>query len=208
MAGKQAKIVDEAGLELMLRVVQDHRYPIRDRALVLLSYKAGMRAAEIAQVTWFMVMRPNKTIDEVLALENRIAKKKSGRTIPLAPVLQQALMELWDWTHITRRRVIGMHDPIILSERSYRPNPQAPLEVMRATSIGYFFWKLYRKCGLEGCSSHSGRRTFITKGANLIVAAGGSLRDVQQLAGHRSLQQTQTYIEGMTEAKRNLVKII
>jgi len=59
-----------------------------------------------------------------------------------------------------------------------------------------------------GCSSHSGRRTFITRAARKIVEAGGSLRDVQQLAGHASLATTQRYIEGDTDAKRRVVAMI
>src|SRR2546430_1392848 len=62
--------------------------------------------------------------------------------------------------------------------------------------------------GLEGCSSHSGRRTFITRAARLVHKAGGSLRDVQLLAGHRSIQTTQRYIDGDTDAQRKLVSLI
>ena len=62
--------------------------------------------------------------------------------------------------------------------------------------------------GLEGCSSHSGRRTFVTRAAKKCIEAGGSLRDVQQLAGHSHLATTQRYIEGDSEAKRRLVSMI
>jgi integrase len=57
-------------------------------------------------------------------------------------------------------------------------------------------------------SSHSGRRTFITRAARRVSEVGGSVRDVQQLAGHVSLQTTQHYIEGDTEAKRKLVQLV
>jgi len=57
---------------------------------------------------------------------------------------------------------------------------------------------------LSGC----GRRTFITNAAKKISTVGGSLRDVQQLAGHSSLQTTQRYIEGDTEAKKAIVRIV
>ena len=50
--------------------------------------------------------------------------------------------------------------------------------------------------------------TYVTNGAKRIVEAGGSLRDVQQLVGHSSLQTTQRYIEGDTDAKRKLVDLI
>ncbi len=79
---------------------------------------------------------------------------------------------------------------------------------MSAKAVALWFLDLYRRLGFEGCSSHSGRRTFITKAAKAVVAAGGSLRDVQELAGHSSLQTTQGYIQGDTDAKRKLVDMI
>jgi site-specific recombinase XerD len=73
--------------------------------------------------------------------------------------------------------------------------------------VQVWFHRLYAELGFEGASSHSGRRTFITKAARKIVEAGGSLRDVQELAGHASLSTTQRYIEGSTDAKRRVVNM-
>jgi hypothetical protein len=52
---------------------------------------------------------------------------------------------------------------------------------MRPLSIVVWFANVYRMVGFDGCSSHSGRRTFITRAARLVHHAGGSLRDVQIL---------------------------
>ena len=71
-----------------------------------------------------------------------------------------------------------------------------------------WFHRLYKTLQLTGCSSHSGRCTFITRTARKVAEAGGSLRDVQQLAGHASLSMTQRYIEGDTDAKRKLITLI
>jgi integrase/recombinase XerD len=79
---------------------------------------------------------------------------------------------------------------------------------MTPLSIVVWFARAYRTIGLEGCSSHSGRRTFVTRAARLAHKAGGSLRDVQLLAGHRSIQTTQRYIDGDTDAQRKLVSLI
>jgi integrase/recombinase XerD len=79
---------------------------------------------------------------------------------------------------------------------------------MTAASVTNWFFALYRGLGFEGCSSHSGRRTFITKAARAVTTAGGSLRDVQALAGHASLATTQAYIEADSEARRRLIDLI
>lgn len=79
---------------------------------------------------------------------------------------------------------------------------------MTPVSIVNWFAKAYRTIGLQGCSSHSGRRTFITRAARLVHKTAGSLRDVQLLAGHRSIQTTQRYIDGDTDAQRKLVALI
>ena len=79
---------------------------------------------------------------------------------------------------------------------------------MTAVSIVNWFAGAYRAIGVAGCSSHSGRRTFVTRAARLVHTAGGSLRDVQLLAGHRSIQTTQRYIDGDTDAQRKLVSMI
>ena len=77
-----------------------------------------------------------------------------------------------------------------------------------AAAIAIWFHTRYRELGIEGGSSHSGRRTFVTALAKRIVEAGGSLRDVQELAGHSSLATTQRYIQGDTAAKRNVINLI
>ena len=79
---------------------------------------------------------------------------------------------------------------------------------MTPSSIVVWFNRAFRSVGLKGCSSHSGRRTFVTRAARLVHKAGGSLRDVQLLAGHRSIQTTQRYIDGDSDAQRKLVAMI
>ena len=67
---------------------------------------------------------------------------------------------------------------------------------------------MFAELGYEGCSSHSGRRTFITGAARNIHKTGCSLRDVQILAGHSSIQTTERYIDGDTSGQRRLVGLL
>src|SRR5436190_20036398 len=95
MQGKQAKIVSPAQEKAILGYVTTTRYPARDRVMFLLSMKAGLRAKEIASLTWAMVTDAQGHVAEALQLQNRASKGKTGgRTIPLHPDLQAALVAL------------------------------------------------------------------------------------------------------------------
>jgi integrase len=191
MAGKQAKILSDQQTRSLLVFASATRNPQRNHLILLLSLKAGLRAGEIAKLTWDMVVGPTGEIGSVIELRDGAAKKKSGRLIPIHPSLRAALTA---W-----RRMTTGTGPIIQSERG---GPMTPESVVNWFAIAY------RAVGLEGCSSHSGRRTFITRAARLVHKAGGSLRDVQLLAGHRSIQTTQRYIDGDTDVQRKLVAMI
>jgi integrase len=191
MLGKRAKILSDADIRDLLAFTACTRHPLRNRVIVLLSTKAGLRAGEIANLTWPMVTDSTGEVGTVIALEDRVAKKKSGRVIPIHPTLRDVLMML--------RRTTSGDGPVIPSERG---GPMTPLSIVN------WFTTAYRAIGVTGCSSHSGRRTFVTRAARLAHKAGGSLRDVQLLAGHRSIQTTQRYIDGDTDARRKLVSLI
>ena len=191
MAGKQAKILSEDDLQDLLFYAAATRDPIRNRVIVLLSAKAGLRAGEVAKLTWDMVVEPNGEIGTVIELRDQVAKKRGGRLIPLHADLRDALLS---WRSMT-----GGAGPVVLSERG---------RAMTPLSVVIWFARAYRALGLEGCSSHSGRRTFITRAARLVHKAGGSLRDVQLLAGHQSIQTTQRYIDGDSDVQRKLVSLI
>jgi integrase/recombinase XerD len=113
--GKQAKILSEDGLEDLLVYASATRHPLRNRVLVLLSAKAGLRAGEIAQLTWDMVLGPTGEVGMAIELRDHAAKKRSGRRIPLHPDLRTALIE---W-----RTSVGMTGPIVRSERGGSMTP-------------------------------------------------------------------------------------
>src|SRR6516164_9083022 len=87
--GKQAKILNDKQVRAVLAELDSRRYPLRDRVMFLLSLKAGLRAKEIASVTWSMVTDGEGQVADVIALENRAAKGKSGRVIPTHPRAQR-----------------------------------------------------------------------------------------------------------------------
>ena len=191
MPGKQAQRITPPMLKRMLRYASQTAFPHRDRVLILLSVKAGLRACEIANLDWSMVLDARGKVADSLAIRDAIAKKRSGRRIPMHPDLRRALQALL--------RTGEPWGPVIRSARggSFRPN-----------SIVNWFAVLFAELTLAGCSSHSGRRTFITAAARNVHRSGCSLRDVQLLAGHRSIETTERYIDGDTCAQRKLINLV
>jgi integrase/recombinase XerC len=194
--GKQAKILSDKQVRAVLAELDARRYPLRDRVMFLLSIKAGMRAVEISRCTWAMVTNSEGHIGDMIALQNSASKGRGGgRHIPMHSDVEAALVAL----HRERGEKVLPHWPVIHSERDRGLSPGA---------VAVWFHRLYTGLGMVGCSSHSGRRTFITRAARKISEAGGSLRDVQMLAGHANLGTTSRYIEHDAEAQKKVVSLI
>lgn len=191
MPGRQAQILTNTIIRRSLETLSCRPQASRDQVIFLLSLRAGLRACEIAGLEWPMVLDGNGRVGRTLVVLDRIAKKQGGRTVPLHPELRIALQTL-------QKQRANPNGPLIVSERGGG---------FRANSLVNWFGELYREIGAQGCSSHSGRRTFITKAARNAHKVGASLRDIQILAGHRSIEVTQGYIEGDSDAQRRLVAI-
>jgi integrase/recombinase XerD len=191
MLAKQAKALSKRQIAVTATLIGQTRYPVRNLVILLLSVKAGLRAKEIANLTWDMLTDAEGKLAQAIQLLDAASKGKSGRVIPLNKELKAALALLY---------VDRCCSPyVITTERS---------ESTSAGAIVNLFAQWYRGAGFQGCSSHSGRRTFITNAARTISTVGGSLRDVQMLAGHKALGTTQRYIEADVEAQRKVVDLV
>lgn len=187
--GKQAKTLNEAQEKAVLAYLSAETNPKRNTVMFLLSVDAALRAKEIASITWEMMTDATGELTDEIRLIDKASKGRSGGVVFISKRLKNALIELAE----TRQNLKGS---VIVSNRGLGMNPQ---------SVTNWFFALYKKLGFEGCSSHSGRRTAITKWARRISNAGGSMRDVQALARHSSLQMTQRYVEVSEDAMKKVV---
>ena len=193
--GKQAKTLTKPQIDAVLGYLAKTRYPVRDRVIFLLSVKAGLRAKEIASLTWAMVTDAEGALSDVISLTDMASKGRGGRVIPINKELRVALAALKADADKARRP-----SPfVVTTERAVRTSSYAIVNKFAA-------W--YRALGFSGASSHSGRRTAITNWARKISTVGGSLRDVQMLAGHSALSTTQRYIESDGLAQRRVVEMV
>lgn len=196
--GKQSKVLTKPQIEMVSSYLRSKRNGLRNETIFLLSVKSGLRSKEISQLSWKEVLNSNGEVDEVISLTNQTSKGKSGRIIPLHKDLKKNLIEM-----LERQKKKRWFDPntsfVIHTERSPFTTSQTIINMFQS-------W--YRRLGLVGCSSHSGRRTFITETSKKISLVGGSLRDVQLMVGHSTLQTTQRYIDWDTESQRKVVDLI
>lgn len=181
---RRAKILEDAHIDRALsHIARTSNAPESDAVKLMLSVYAGLRVAEIAGLSWDAVLDADGAIAEHIFVGGHIAKGGRHRQVPMHPKVKEAL---------TRLRAAHPDVPYIAFSARWQPRAQAP------SAVKHWFARLYRDLGLEGCSSHSGRRTFITRLARSSNLHGGSLRDVQLLAGHAALESTSAYIEPTT----------
>jgi integrase/recombinase XerD len=197
--GKQAKVLSKQQIESLYLSLSLTRDPERNRLIFLLSVKAGLRAKEIAGLTWGMVLDASGDLADQIALENLASKGTSGRVIPINKLLKQELQRQLEKILIKSTVQEIRNQRVVQTQRGKETSAQVIVNMFKG-------W--YERAGLIGCSSHSGRRTFITNAAKKISTVGGSLRDVQWLAGHSSLQTTQRYIDGDSDARRKVVDLV
>jgi integrase/recombinase XerD len=196
--GKQSKILSDKQVKVMLLHLGTTRMSLRNQLIFLLSAKAGLRAKEASQLKWKMVVNSDGSIGNAIHLTDVASKGNSGRVIPLNKDVKDLLVRFFE--DESKRFDFDINSSFVVrTERSKSTSAQ---------SIVNMFANWYKDLGFVGCSSHSGRRTFITNLSKKIGLVGGTLRDVQSLAGHSNLQTTQRYIEVDTDCQRKLVDLV
>jgi integrase len=214
MANKHAKTLTKGQFEKLVTLVRQSEHALRDEAALRLSFYGGLRACEVANLRWKdNLLDPTGKMLNVIHITSNVAKRSRERSIPMEPELKRILKEL------RRRRpddefvFYSLHNNVIpmvtkvdprtgvrvrVPDPNYRPGRVTPSAVVQ------FFKRLYAEIGYDGCTSHSGRRTFITARARLANLKKCSIKDVQELAGHARLDTTATYIDP-SEFQRDLV---
>ncbi|MEP1143756.1 MAG: site-specific integrase [Henriciella sp.] len=187
-----AKALDQIAEMKVLEYIRTKHWRTakRDTIAVLLSWRAGLRVSEIAQLTWADVSDANGALSDQVRVRRETTKGKTfTRFVPMHPELRAAL-------HALRTNACVIDQPLLL-------NRQRAAYSVNALTV--WFHRLYKEAGLDGCSSHSGRRTFITRTARKCTTVGASIEDVRDMAGHALLSTTAQYIDANAEAKKKLV---
>jgi len=197
----QAKVLNEREIKKCLTWISAKRHASRNRCMFLLTHQSGMRVGEVAALRICDVLTQDGQIKEEVRLARDQTKGDRSRVVYLPTKTQQEIKEYL----LTRFKLRDL-TPIRMTDtsRALFSTQKNANRGFSANTLAQYFHYLYKEVGIEGASSHSGRRGFITNLAN----KGVSVRVLQELAGHRSLAVTQRYIEVNHQLMRNVVELV
>ena len=197
----QAKVLNEKEVRRVLLYMAAHKHGARNKAMFLCTHLAGMRIGEVSALRLCDVLNSDGSILDEIRLSASQTKGGRARTVLLPKRLQEELhaylsarFKLKDLTAVTMTDTTrALFCTQKHADRGFTPNTAAQL-------MHY----IYKRAGIVGASSHSGRRSFIT----LLASKGANVRVLMELAGHKNLATTQRYIDLNPAMLRTTVEMI
>ena len=190
---RQDRVLTDPEFKRLLAVVAQRKHAARDRFALILSHLAGLRVGEIAGLVIRDVFEASGEVREQLRVRASIAKGGHERVVFLSERLRREIVRY-------RNAIPGFAQrepdaPLLLTQKRTAFSPNTLCQLMG---------QLYRSAGLDGASSHSGRRWFITQ----LAHSGVSPKVIMTLAGHRNLTTTQRYIDVRDDMMRAAVELL
>lgn len=187
-----AKSLTPAELERVLVYINAQPNAARNRAMLMMTLAAGMRVGEVAGLMLSDVLNDNGEVVSELHLTADRVKHGHARTVYINSRLQHELA-----SYIASRSHTDPSLPLF-------PTLRGPRRHFSPNTLAQHFYWLYKRAGIRGASSHSGRKTFLTS----LASQGVSVFVLAALAGHRSIATTQKYVTVNAEVKRRAVELV
>ena len=189
---KQAKVLNSTEIRRVLDYVATRKHALRNRALVLTMFNTGMRVSEVASLRIKDVVDSEGNIKNEIRLAAENTKTNEARTVFVNEKLRKELHQY--------AKLYANANP----SNKFFYSQKRDSDGFTANTLTQHFHYLYKRVGLDGASSHSSRRTFITTLAN----KGIGVRVIMGLSGHKALSSVQCYIDCNSELMRNAVEMV
>ena len=187
-----AKSLTQAEINKVLEHIAANAYAERNRVMFLLTAMAGLRVSEVAGLTLGDVQNDDGTVRAEIYLSAERVKHGHARTVYINSRLQQEIA-----TYIQSRKWIEAAQTLF-------PTHRGPRCAFTANTLTQHFYWMYKRAGVRGASSHSGRKTFLTS----LASQGISVFVLASLAGHKSIATTQKYVTVHDDMKRKAVELV
>lgn len=188
---KQAKTLTTEELRRVLDYTATRKHSIRNRALVTCSFYSGCRVGELSSLTYADVVDDEGKVRDEIRLKAENTKTKEARIVFVNAKLKKELQQY-----------ANAYKPVD-TQLKFFYSQKRNSNGYNANTLTQFFHYLYKRAGVFGASSHSGRRTFITN----LASKGVGVRVLMSLAGHRNISTTQAYIDVNDDMKRKAVEL-
>ena len=188
----QAKTLTPHELRRVLDHVATRKHAARNRAMLLITHLAGLRVGEVAALRLNDVLDAEGSVRTEIRLDADQTKGNFARVVFVNEKLRKELS-----------RYLSLYAPVDHDQKLFYTQKRMK-EGFNANTLTQHFHHLYRAVGIEGASSHSGRRSFITN----LASKGVGVRVLMSLAGHRNISTTQAYIDVNDNQKRAAVELV
>lgn len=191
---KQAKTLTATELRRVLDYTATRKHSARNRALLMTTHLSGMRVGEVASLRNSDVLDSEGNIRTEIRLSAEQTKGNEARVVFVNDKLRK---ELEFYIRLMDKSTINPTVKFFYSQKRASDG-------FTANTLTQFFHYLYKHAGVDGASSHSGRRTFITN----LASKGVGVRVLMSLAGHKNISTTQAYIDVNDDMKRKAVELV
>jgi len=186
----QAKTLTEKEIRKVLNYISLHKHAARNRAMLLMTFQSGMRVKEVASLRIGDVWSADGEVKDEIRLLPEMTKGKFARIVFVPVKLRKELI-----AYLATIDRSDLSKPLFYTQKR---------DGFTANTMCQAFWWMFKKAGVEGASSHSGRRSFLTT----LSGMGVGIRVLASLAGHRSLSSTAVYLDASDDMKRKAVELI
>jgi integrase/recombinase XerD len=187
---KQAKTLTSMEIRRVLDFISTRKHAVRNRAMVLTTFLSGLRVGEVAALRYMDILDADEDVRSEVRLDASQTKGNEGRVVFINAKLQRELA-----SYVKAVPYQNLADKLFYTQKN---------EGFTANTLTQFFHYLYRAVGIEGASSHSGRRTFITN----LASKGVGVRVLMEICGHKNISTTQAYIDVNDDMIRKAVELI
>jgi integrase/recombinase XerD len=172
----QAAVLSEQQHKEMLQFLGKGRHPVRNKAIYLLGFRAGLRVGSIAGLTLKDVLSEDGSIKPRVVARRAIMKGSKTSTFFFNhPELMEALAA---WVKVRpNSKVLNL----FVSQKGFAFAPNV---------LSHQILKWFKKAGMEDCSSHSLRRSMATN----VIKSGADIVALKILLNHSNIQTTQSYV--------------
>lgn len=198
----QAKVLTEKEMRKVLLYCAAHKQAQRNKAMLLMTHLAGMRVGEVAALRLRDVLENDGSVRGEIKLAADQTKGSRGRAVLMPKRLQDVLRD-YLLSRFTDSELVAIAGSECM-EHALFPSQKHPKRGFTANTLAQHFHHLYKAAGIEGASSHSGRRSFITG----LADKGVGVRVLMELAGHRSAAVTMRYIDASPAVMRAAVELV